>query len=496
MAGEGALNETPNEKSSLAGVAARGGMIIGVVGVIENGSQFLRALILARILSPSDFGLVGMAFVFLQAGESLSQTGFYRAIVQKRGDSEPYLDTVWLISVLRGAFLFGLMFALAPLVGAFFATPQAVAIVHAVAPVFLISGLQNPAMFLLEKELAFKRYSVPRVAGVIVDLVTAVVLAIVLRNVWSMVIGFLAGKIVHVAASYIVKPFRPRFTLNRELAAEFYGYGRHIFRFTAVDYLVSQADRAIVGHLLGPAPLGLYSFASRLAGLPSQGLYTMVLRVAFPLFSRIQEDAARLKAGFVRALSLMAIMSAPISAGVWTVTPDLVRIFFGSKWEGMVPSCRVLCISAVFTSLYYTLGAIMGGVGRPDLTARGSYVFLGLMAGPIYPMIHVWGILGAAWCVTLSSCTAFCYLIAAGSRSVGCDLRVVLRALVPPVVASIAMAEVLTVTLAWVGSPAGLLPLALEIGAGAILYVLFAAALDQLLKTGMLTYIRTAWRPV
>jgi PST family polysaccharide transporter len=478
----------------MGGVVARGGIVAGSAGLIENGAQFVRALVLARLLSPEDFGLMGMAFVFAQASESMSQTGLYTALVQKREDIEGYLDTVWTVSVLRGIALFVLLWLAAPLIGMFFTTPAVVPIVRGVAFAFLAPGFTNPGLCILEKELHFARFAIPTVIGTIADLIVTISFALVYRNVWAMVFGFVVGKTVAVIASFAVRPYLPRVRIRKAQAVELYRYGRHISRAMAGDYIVSQLDRILVGRLLGADPLGLYSFASRLANLPTTAAYRVVFSVALPVFSRVQEEPSRVRAGFVRAVGMMTALMAPISAGVFAVAPDLVPLAFGEKWVPMVPALRILCAAGAFVSLSQLIGAFVRGVGRPELGAHATYLQLGFLAVTIYPAVRAFGIVGAGWCVMIDAFIGAAYLLIHAARVAGSPLREVTRTLAPSVIASVVMLTVLVAGREGHAGPAEWKVLVTEIVSGATLYFILAIPLDRILGAGLLPSIRSMWR--
>jgi O-antigen/teichoic acid export membrane protein len=486
------LSEAPVKRSSLGGSAAKGGVIFGVAGVIDNVAQFLRAILLARILAPVDFGIIGMAWVVLRAGEALSQTGFHRALVQKRGDAAPYLDTVWVVSFVRGFALFGIVWAIAPVAGVFFATPDVVAVIRTTALVFPLLGWVNPALFMLERELAFARIAVPRLAAIVVDLVASVGFALAWRNVWAMVWGYLLGKAVYVAASYAVRPHLPRFRVRIDQVVEFYRYGRHIFRATLVDYMGSQVDRALVGRLLGAGPLGFYSFGRRLATLPATAFLEAVVRVAFPVFARAQADAAKLRTGFLRATGLIAVVAAPVSAGLWAVSSDMVRVVFGPRWIGMIPCFEVLCAAGLGLALCYLVGTVLSATGRPDLAARGTYVLLAVELLPLFPATRAAGVVGAAWCVTAASMVTCAYFFHLATRHFACRPGRVLRVLAPSILAALAMAAVVAAIRGWVGGPPTWFLLAGEVVVGALLYMILMLALDRIMDAGVVQSLKSA----
>ena len=183
---------------------------------------------------------------------------------------------------------------IAPLVGMFFSTPQATPIVRGVAVGFLLQGAINPALILLERDLAFARGQAPIVAGVLADVVSTIVIGTFTRSVWALVIGFILGRVVVLIASFLVKPRRPKLEIRTDRLKEHYRYGRHITRAFALEFVAGQIDRVMVGRLLGPMQLGLYAFGSRMANLPGTAVYKIVYGVAFPVFTRVQDGAVLL----------------------------------------------------------------------------------------------------------------------------------------------------------------------------------------------------------
>ncbi len=489
------MSEAPAKRSSLGGVAAKGGIIFGVAGAIDNAAQFLRAILLARLLEPADFGLIGMAWVVLRAGEALSQTGFSRALVQKRGDAAAYLDTVWVVLLVRGFAIFGIVWLIAPLAGIFFATPVVVPILRTTALVFPVNGLVNPAIHMAERELAFARVALPRMAGILVDLVASVGLALAWRNVWAMVWGYLLGKAVYVAGSYAVRPYLPRFRVRIDQVREFYRYGRHIFRATVVDYVGSQADRVLVGRLLGASSLGLYAFAWRLATLLATGFQDVVVRVAFPVFARAQADLAKLRTGFLRAIGLSAAIAAPVAAGLWVVAAEMVPVVFGPRWVGMIPSLKILCVAGFNLALYYLAGSVLSATGRPDLAARGTYVFVGTLLLPLYPATRAAGINGAAWCVAAASLLAGAYFFRTSARRFDCRPSRIARVLAPSVLSGLGMTAAVAGMRQGLGGSPSWLFLATEIAAGAVIYMILILVLDRFLDVGIVRSLASIFRP-
>ncbi len=486
------MSDAPQSAVPFSTMVAKGSVVLGSVGAIENLGQLLKAFVLARIIQPSDFGLMGMAFVVAQACDALSQPGLYSALVQKQGDAEDYLDSVWTVCILRSAGLFGLLWVLAPLVALFFSTPEAAPVVRGVAVAFLLQGFINPGICLLERDLAFVRSEVPFVAGILADIVASIVLTAALRSVWGMVWGLVLGRAISTVASFIVLPRLPRLLINKARTLELYRYGRHVSRSIGVEYIAMQLDRALVGRMLGPTALGLYAVAARLASLPAAPS-KVLFGVAFPVFSRIQSDASRLRSGFLKALGSMAALAAPMAAGLFSVSTDFVIVVIGEKWAGMIPAFQVLCMGGFCMGLYNLLGAIVRGVGRPDLGARATYILLAVVVTLLYPATRIWGIPGAALCMTMALATGMVYLLASASRVVACGLSDIVRVLTPSIGASVMMAGAVMAARAWLAVPPAWGVFTAECLGGAVIYLGLLVWLDRRVGAGIVASARSMW---
>jgi len=310
-----------------------------------------------------------------------------------------------------------------------------------------------------------------------------------------MVYGFIVGKIVYVAASFAVRPYLPRLRAKWSQFMEFYAYGKHVFRGSAVDYVVSQLDKLLIGRILGAQALGLYSVAWRVASMPATGIYGVVFRVAFPVFSRIQSEPSRLRDGFLRALQMMGAVSAPIAAGLFAVAPDFVPVVLSAKWVPVIGTFRLLCVAGGFLSLCYLIRSVLSAVGRPDLAARSAYLFLAVMGLPIYPAIHRWGNPGAAACLAGATFICLVQLLLMTDRVLGGVLADSLKALAAPFLGSLGMSAGVMALRA--GIPLGPAPLALaaQVVAGVALYVLLAGGLDRLGGGALMRSVRGLVRP-
>ena len=215
-----------NEFRSLAKKAIRGGMWVFALRIINRGLGFIRNIILARLLAPEDFGLLGIAMLAIATLETFSQTGFQPALIQKKGNIESYLNTGWTVSALRGMILFCILFFAAPTIAKFFNSPLASLVIRVIAISTLLAGFRNIGIVFFQKELEFNKQFSYEFSAAVIDLTVAISLAFILRNVWALVWGGLAASFVRLVMSYLIHPYRPRIKWERRKSKDLFDFGR------------------------------------------------------------------------------------------------------------------------------------------------------------------------------------------------------------------------------------------------------------------------------
>ena len=479
----------PQAAPGLTHQSVRAGTSLAFIVASVHLCIFVRTLILARFLEPREFGLMGLAFIVISAADVLSQTGFNQAIVQRREEVHSYLPTFWTVSVVRGLILAVLVVAIAPALGTFFRTPDAVPVLRVLSIRFMLMGLANPAWNLLERDLKMVRYGLPSLIGNFVDLVVTAVLAWRLHSVWAMVIGFLIGAGVLTVMTYVVAPHIPRFGFDLARARKLRSFGKHVFRYEFLSYLVQQTDRIAVGRLRDTASLGLYTFASRLATMPAMLVQMVVARVAFPAFARIQEEPERVRNAYIRLMGLISIVSFPIAVGLVATAPEMIPVVFGVRWVPMTLPFQILCLMGVTTAIEQTCGTVAGGIGRPELAVRASLIRITFIALALVPATIYAGIEGTAAVTVLAACLSTLYLLRVVGRFVGAEAGGYLPVFGIPVAASGAMFVAVMAVRAWAPFVAAPAMLALMALAGATTYLVSTLVADRVSGSAMTTSI-------
>jgi O-antigen/teichoic acid export membrane protein len=378
----------------------RSGVWIGVSFSLEKILSTVQQIVLARLLLPSDFGLLSIALLTIGTLDVFTQTGVEAAVIQRREVDDRTLNTGWTIAVCRASVLFLLLYAAAPYIAGFFQAPRAEALLRALAFTLLLDGTANIGTLQFNRDLNFRRQILLGQSYVLSNLIVSVGLALYYRSVWAMVIARVMGSATRTAVSYLICPYRPRFYLSGYATRNLFHFGRHVFLGNLFVFLITRGDDALVGRVLGVTALGLYTVAYALSNTPATSVTQIVSRVTFPAYARLQSDLSALRSSYYKTLRFTALLTLPIAAGLLTLASDAVQVIYGKKWLPMVPAVQALCVFGAIRSIGATTGPVFYGTGRPEVLTRLVGLQLALTAVAIYPLTRHYDILGTSIAVT------------------------------------------------------------------------------------------------
>ena len=404
----------------------RGGGWLLLLRLIERTLGLARIFVLARLLSPDDFGLIAIGLMAIVLTRRISSTGFRQALVQKQGDVEDYLGTAWTVNFLRDLILAVAMVATAPVVAGFFDAPGARPVLQVLALSWLLSGLRNIGTVYIHRKLAFRRFFVYQMSARSTELIVSITAAVVFMNVWALVLGLLASNLAELALSYVVAPRPKKIGLNLRQARDLFQYGRWVMGSSAVSFLLLQLDRIVVGKIAGVATLGLYEVAYHISTLMSRELRKVVSRMSFPAYARLSEEArGDIGQGFLKLFQAATLLVIPVAAGTILLAEGLVQHVLGDRWLPMVATLQILAVFTMLQTSSTMAAPLFNGLGKPELLAKILAARLGILAVIIYPFTRWWGMEGAAIALVVSSAiidpvvwTVLMRLISIGVRDV------------------------------------------------------------------------------
>jgi O-antigen/teichoic acid export membrane protein len=334
--------------------------------------QFAIAALLARLLSPEEFGLVTLAMVVIGFARFFSDLGIAAALVQRRELTERHIRSAFTISAVLGAAMAALLGFVAPLGGVLLNEPRVTPILRALALSFVVQGCGLVAGAQLRRSLNFRRLFFIDVSAHVSGYGgAAITLALLGYGVWSLVWGALTQALLGCVAQYAATrhPLRP--LIGRHELRELLGFGLGASFGGVVNYAAINADNFIVGRFMGAAALGLYSRAYNMMNLPQVYVASVISGVLFPALSEVQGEPDRLRNGFLKATELTAMAAGPVMAGMVVAAPHLVVTLYGPHWTGSIAPLQILCGAGYFRALYHLGGVTAYSAGRvPDALKR------------------------------------------------------------------------------------------------------------------------------
>ena len=351
--------------------------------------------ILARVLVKSDFGLVAVAVVAINYLSVLKDLGLGVALIQRKGNVQEAADTVFTINLVIGLVLSTLVIPLAPFVATYFRDPQVVPVLRWMGLSFIINALGSVHTNWLVRDLDYRRKLVPELGGALIKGAISIAMAYLGYGVWSLVFGQIAGAVVSVVLVWIILPWRPRLTLDRNVAGSLMKFGVSVTLIDIITQITDNLDYVIVGRFFGLVPLSIYTLAYRLPEMLLIGNLWVMGGVVFPAFSSIQDRPEELRRGFLASVRFVELIAVPICLGLLIAADPIVRVVFGDQWLEAIPVLRVLAIYAWVYSLGYHVGGFYKAIGRPDILLRLSLLTLVI----IVPSLLIgarFGIIGVA----------------------------------------------------------------------------------------------------
>jgi O-antigen/teichoic acid export membrane protein len=381
---------------TLRGRVSRGLFWEGGAALIAQGLSFLVSLLLARLLTPEYFGLIGIANLAIYSLVFLQELGFSSALIYRQKDVEAAANTAHWTILASSALLYLAAFVASPLVAQFFRSPEVTPVLRVLALTIVINSFSRVPYTLLAKELDFRKKVLPEVAGSIIGNLAALLLAWAGWRVWALVAGELISASLITILVYIVSSWRPRVQFVRGIFGELFGYGKHIAVSQVLIFGITNIDDLFVGRMLGQAALGQYGLAYKVSNTPATNIARLVNRVTFPAFSILQADQARMRSAFFRQVRLVAALAMPIGAATVVFAHDFVYAVLNESWAPAIVPMQILAVYGVIRAVASNMGVIFQAGGKPQWLAGIAAWRLITMAVLLYPFIRWGGLVGVS----------------------------------------------------------------------------------------------------
>lgn len=422
----------------------RGALSLGTARIGINLINAVSILVLARLLTPSDFGIVAIATSVLSVIMSLTEMSLEHALIQRQHLTREHVDTAWTMALIRSVAIV-IFFAL-------LSWPLAVAFSdNRLIPVFIVAsiggvfaGFYNPRIWLATKEMRFGPLLTVQLSQKAAGLTLSVVLAILFQNYWAIIIGNAVGAAFASGLSYRLEPYRPRLSLA--YAKEIWGFSSWMFFGQFFETLNWRFDQLFLGLVLPKSMLGIYSVSDTLAAMPSRETAAPLRQALFPGMSVINGDPARLRRSYLRAQSAIGLLTLPAGVGLALVAEPAVRVALGDSWMAAVPFVQLFALSYACSALNVGMQPMAMALGHTKilfwrrllgLALRIPFFLVGFLAG---------GLIGAAFGRLVGSVVGCFIDFQCARRLAGIGIFTQLRSHLPSLYAAFIMSALVLFT--------------------------------------------------
>lgn len=451
---------------------AKGAAWLMLFKVADRSIGLLSTLILARLLTPADFGLVAMAMAVIALTELMGAFGFDSALIQRQNARREHYDTAWTFNACFGIAIATLVVILAIPAAGFYREPRLELILPVLGIGAFIGGFENIGTVAFRKELNFRSEFRFLLAKRLASFIVTITLAVSFRTYWALVAGVVTGKLAGVLISYWLHPYRPRFTLVAR--QDLLHFSKWIFISNLIQFLHSYSAHFIVGRTVGSHGLGIYNVAAEIAAMPSTELIAPLNRAVFPAYARLSSNLEELSLRFLEVFSIISLIACPVAVGLFCVASLAVRLLLGPQWQEAIPIIQIFAISGLAAALQSNMYLVIIALGKPKANTLLSAGLLSISLPAVVVASYHYGILGAAYAHFGAALLGLFGIIVVFSRVTGIRPLVLGVAVWRPAVSSAIMAATVFSAMVLIDSKIGhlaaILKLGLLVSIGAVSY--------------------------
>lgn len=403
----------------------------GWVGFSQVAMQITRvavALIVARLLTPEDYGLAALTLVFASLVLVFSDFALGAALVQRKTLTEDDRSTAFWTTAGCGALFTALGILLSGPIAGLYRQPETQALFAVLSLSFLITALGATQQALLLREMNFRRLELLTIAGALAGAPVAIGLAIAGTGPWAIIAQQLAVAVVTTVLMWRGSSWKPQLRFSKASLRDLWSFGGYVVGHRLLFYAHANADRFIIGRFIGPAALGAYAIAYNVMLQPAARIGGPLQRILAPAFSRMQDEPERIAAAWARVVRLIAAISVPALGGLIIVAPEFVAVALGDKWAPAAPIIQILAWVGILTALQSINMDVLMARDRTSLMFRFSLAFVPVHIAA-FAIGAQWGVIGVAVAYAVSSTLVEPWLTVLAARVLGVSPMIFVRAI-------------------------------------------------------------------
>lgn len=391
-----------NEKGSYRKLAIKNISWVWLTRAATRAVSVVRTAITARLLSPSAFGIFGIASLGLGSLEVFTETGINIFLVQEK-NTDRYTNSAWIISIVRGILISLLLILTAPIITLFFNSSEAYHYILILSVVPFIKGFINPSIVNFQKDLKLHREFWYRSIIFTIESIFTVVFTLYFKTPMGLAAGLISGALVEVFISHVFISPKPKIEFNAIKIKKIFHNGKWVTAYGIFNYLSEELDNAVVAKILGATSLGIYDLAYRFSYLPISEIGDVVSRVVFPLYVKIIEDKRRLRSTFLKTSFVISLFVLLAGVILFVFANQIVTIVLGQKWIDAVPILKILILYGVCRGSFGPFSALFLALNKQRYIAFITSARVATLLLTIIPLTVLYGLTGSALSAVISA---------------------------------------------------------------------------------------------
>jgi O-antigen/teichoic acid export membrane protein len=370
--------------------------------IINSLLQIVQLAILARLLDPTDFGLMALVMVVIGFSQMFIDMGVSNALIYKQKITIEQLSSLYWLNIIIGLLLFILLIVVSPFVSNIYENQKLTSVINLVAITFLIKPWGQQFMVLLQKNMQFNAIAKTDIASRFISFIFVIVLAYKNFGVYSIAIGTVIFAIFSTIGYnfYGRNLYKPKLFLNIKLLKSFLGFGLFQMGEKIINYFSTQFDTILIGKLLGIETLGIYNVAKSIVSKPSAIINPVVTKVTFPLMSKFNNDISQLKSVFLKTMNYLSFANFPVYFLLVILARPIVLIMFGEEWESAIPIVQILSLTFLLRAIGNPSGSLLLSKGKANVAFYWNLILFIFYPLSIY-IGSYWGIIGITWSLVI-----------------------------------------------------------------------------------------------
>lgn len=400
--------------------------------------HFAVGIILARLLSPAEFGIIGMITIFIAISESIVNSGLSSALIRKQDCTEKDFNTMFYTNIGFGLIMFAVLFVSASAISTFYSRPELRLLVKVMALNLVINSFGLVETAILTKQIDFKKQTKISLIASISSGVVGIILAYLGFGFWSLAIKTLVQNAIRVTLLHLLSSWRPKIQYSIDSFKDLFGFGVKIMASGLINTTYRNVYKLIIGKYFSAATLGFYSRAEQFAKLPSSNLELTTQKVTYPVLASLASDNEKLKAGYKKLIKLSFYMTCTLMMALMTTSREIVLILVGEKWAPSIPFLQIMCISAVLYPLHSLNLNMLNVKNRSDLFLKLE-IIKKILVVPVILIGIRYGMIVMLWGMVFNSVLAYFLNSMWSAKLVGYSVIEQLKDILPTILFTSAM---------------------------------------------------------